>query len=113
MKYLMTHLSVHLHGEKVLNTGCNVKKLPGQFRRKDIFLCQCSEADRMLKGLTFFLPFKWKPQLCKFKISRLQQLQIRVNVPWFPSQGYLNSYSINYLCTQHFEIQWAACSPKS
>lgn len=66
----------------------------------------------MLKGHNF-LAIQMAAQLCKFKISRLQQLQIRVNVPWFLSQGYLNSNSINYLCTQHFEIQWAACSPKS
>lgn len=34
MKYLMTHLSVHLHGEKVLNAGSNVKKITRAVQKK-------------------------------------------------------------------------------
>lgn len=79
MKSLMIHLSVHFPGEKGLNAGGHVIKVTkdlvqGSSKRKDIFLCQCSEADGMLKAVAIFLPFKWKSRLCKFKISRLQQL---------------------------------------
>lgn len=81
--------------------------------RKDVFLCRCSEVDRVLNTLNTFWPFTETSAMQTQNQQTAATVGKRTNAPQFPSQGYIRPDPEKYLCAQYLLIQCAACSPEA